>query len=294
MNRVKELKGERDKRVTGLENTTIEENTMSTTRRLSSSEEYNNEDEYADVYVESDDPELYNDIEDDDLLLNDEDFPSDSDVNILDEDFIHESNHHRYQSTSGTDIQHQYRVPQQRRNFQPTQFTTSTRAMSLTEPKYQSPIDIPSLPSSPDRLFDSSLTNTNFAAPQQQMAYSQPSVIQQSPRQEDNKSEYIPQLEDCLFFDHSTIESFIRFHRAQIREVTEFSKKETKLLASFSLGLSSRREEDHVSNSLRDELKTSSEFIGYLDNLDEVLEMKMAAIEAMRDKIRQVLGEEEI
>ncbi|EIE79029.1 hypothetical protein RO3G_03734 [Rhizopus delemar RA 99-880] len=98
-------------------------------------------------------------------------------------------------------------------------------------------------------------------------------------------------VEDCFLFDPNTIQSILRFHRAQIREVTEYSKAETKLLANFSLGLSSRREEK---SSLRDELKTSSEFIEYLDNLDEVLEMKTAAIEALRDRIRQVLGEEEL
>jgi len=73
-------------------------------RQLSSSEEYPNEDEYPDEYPESDDPDLYNDVEDDDLLLHDEDFPSDGDGNILDEDFIHESrydpHHHHHQHAS--------------------------------------------------------------------------------------------------------------------------------------------------------------------------------------------------
>ncbi|KAI8373831.1 P-loop containing nucleoside triphosphate hydrolase protein [Blakeslea trispora] len=106
--------------------------------------------------------------------------------------------------------------------------------------------------------------------------------------------EYKPReevMEEPVTFDPTTIDSFIRFHRAQIREVTEYSKKETKLLANFSLSLSSRREEQ---TSLREELKTSSEFINYLDNLDEVLEIKTAAIEALRDRIRHVLGEEEL
>ena len=132
---------------------------------------------------------------------------------------------------------------------------------------------------------------------QQQQQQMQQQQIQQSLKPDDisNANDFTAQLEDCLFFDPNTIESFIKFHRAQIREVTEFSKKETKLLANFSLGLSSRREDERQSStSLREELKTSSEFIGYLDNLDELLEMKTAAIEALRDRIRHVLGEEEL
>ncbi|KAI9256213.1 P-loop containing nucleoside triphosphate hydrolase protein [Sporodiniella umbellata] len=98
--------------------------------------------------------------------------------------------------------------------------------------------------------------------------------------------------EPCLLFDPAVIQAFTRFHRAQIREVTEYSKAETKLLANFSLALSSRREQLPQA-SLKDDIKTSSEFIEYLDNLDEVLESKTAAIEALRDRIRLVLGEEE-
>ena len=43
-----------------------------------------------------------------------------------------------------------------------------------------------------------------------------------------------------------------------------------------------------------DDIKMSGEFIDYLDRLDEVLEMKIGAIDALRDRIRNVLGEEDI
>lgn len=262
-------------------------------RQPSSSEEYPNEDEYPDEYPESDDPELYNDVEDDDLLLHDEDFPSDGDGNILDEDFIHEN---RY------DHHHQQQV---RSPPQPTR---------VVEQRYnRHPHDIPVMSSSPEYVFDQSQQHQYQYQLQLQQQQQQQQQMQQQQQQQQqmqqhanmqpslkpddapNANDFTAQLEDCLFFDPNTIESFIKFHRAQIREVTEFSKKETKLLANFSLGLSSRREDERQSStSLREELKTSSEFIGYLDNLDEVLEMKTAAIEALRDRIRHVLGEEEL
>jgi hypothetical protein len=245
-------------------------------RQPSSSEEYPNEDEYRDEFVESDDPELYNDVEDDDLLLHDEDFPSDGDVNILDGDFPHEINNN---SNRFIDNQQQQYLSQQHRTYEPSPplpaspASTNARLVPTnTELKYnRHPLDMPAMASSPD------------------YNYEQPKV-DETPTDND----FATQLEDCLFFDPNTIDSFIKFHRAQIREVTEFSKKETKLLANFSLGLSSRRDDERQSSSLREELKTSSEFIGYLDNLDEVLEMKTAAIEALRDRIRHVLGEEEL
>ncbi len=201
--RVKELKGERDTRKT----------TASLAPACSEGFQAEEVDPEDDLLV-SDDPEF----DQDDLLLHHQDFPSDSDLHILDQELPHEN-------------------------------------------MKRQPVDI--LASSP----------ASFLPPLQ------PAVVQSA------------SVEDCFLFDPHTIQSILRFHRAQIREVTEYSKAETKLLANFSLGLSSRREEK---SSLRDELKTSSEFIEYLDNLDEVLEMKTAAIEALRDRIRQVLGEEEL
>ncbi|KAI8974079.1 P-loop containing nucleoside triphosphate hydrolase protein [Pilobolus umbonatus] len=219
-------------------------------RQMSSSEEYPNEDELDD-YV-SDDPDLYN--ENDDLFLHDEDFPSDGD--ILDEDFPHET---KYAPSPPT----RYAVSPPR--YTDTQYMSPP---SLYDAKHRHPLDQPLSP--------------EYAVDQQQLQLLQ--------IQHQQQNEFNNQLESCLFFDPDTIDSFIKFHRAQIREVTEFSKKETKLLANFSLALPSRKEE----SSIREELKTSSEFIEYLDKLDEVLEMKTAAIGALRDKIRHVLGEEEL
>ncbi|GAN09515.1 conserved hypothetical protein [Mucor ambiguus] len=293
--RVKELKGERDRRVIGSDSNDAS-NAMHQ-RQLSSSEEYPNEDEYPDEYPESDDPDLYNDVEDDDLLLHDEDFPSDGDGNILDEDFIHEGRYDLHQQHQ----QHHMRSPPP---------PTASQPARTAEPRYnRHPLDMPAMSSPPDYSYEQSqqqhqyqfqLQQQQQQQQQQQMQQTQSAhvTMQQALKPDDipNANDFTAQLEDCLFFDPNTIESFIKFHRAQIREVTEFSKKETKLLANFSLGLSSRRDDERQSSSssLREELKTSSEFIGYLDNLDELLEMKTAAIEALRDRIRHVLGEEEL
>lgn len=279
-------------------------------RQLSSSEEYTNEDDYVDDFheEESDDNDLYNDVEDDDLLLHDEDFPSDGDVNILDEDFPHENSHQsRYEQQQQQQMQllqeqqmlqqlqqqEQQLLQQHRRSIDPPPSANNRMMIPEGQQKYtRHPLDMP-MSSSPN----------DYPSLQQQ----QQSFLSEEPSSSsinNNNHDFAPsattgptttaaQLEDCLFFDPNTIESFIKFHRAQIREVTEFSKKETKLLANFSLALSSRNEEG-TPVSLREELKTSSEFIGYLDNLDEVLEMKTAAIEALRDRIRHVLGEEEL
>ncbi|KAI9287447.1 P-loop containing nucleoside triphosphate hydrolase protein [Umbelopsis sp. AD052] len=84
---------------------------------------------------------------------------------------------------------------------------------------------------------------------------------------------------------------FVKLHRAQIREITECSKKETKLLATFSLGLSSTQhyaDDEAVANNE----KILEEFEQYLGDLDELLQRKVACAEALRDKMRQLLGDD--
>ncbi|KAI8987301.1 P-loop containing nucleoside triphosphate hydrolase protein [Mycotypha africana] len=283
--RVKELKGEKDRRFVNSDAETISAGNNFIHQQQQarvSSEGYANEDEFPDECIDSDDPDLYNGIEGDDLLLHDEDFPSDGDVNILDEEFPHENNLRQFQSVDSLVLQ------------QPLANTVTGRENGSAL-----------LPTSPDYILESPIPNTAMASqiPQQQVHSNIPST-HHFYRQHSNVAadKLSSKLDDCLFFNPETIESFIKCHRAQIREVTDFSKKETKLLANFTLTLSSRKEDvegalneaqqQQSSSNLKEELKTSSEFIGYLDNLDELLEMKLAAIEALRDRIRQVLGEE--
>jgi hypothetical protein len=110
-------------------------------------------------------------------------------------------------------------------------------------------------------------------------------------QQQQHRHQPPPVYDDTPLIDPQAIEEFIKFHRAEIRETGECSKRETKLMTHFSLTMASRQEEDS-SRRQQDTEKTRVEFQGYLNNLDEVLDMKMAAIDALRDRIRLMLGEE--
>lgn len=81
-------------------------------------------------------------------------------------------------------------------------------------------------------------------------------------------------------FNIDIIQDFLAEHRNEIRTTNECSKKETRYLTDMSLELTTD-----------DRLKISNEFIDYLGNLDDVLERKMAAIDALKDKIRYVLSD---
>ncbi|KAI8060111.1 P-loop containing nucleoside triphosphate hydrolase protein [Gongronella butleri] len=97
-------------------------------------------------------------------------------------------------------------------------------------------------------------------------------------------------MDDTPVFDPEAMEEFIRFHRAEIRETSEWSKKETKLLTHFSLNMSSRQEDSK--DAIHEMDRTMADFHSYLNNLDEILDMKMAAVDALRDRIRSMLGED--
>lgn len=81
-------------------------------------------------------------------------------------------------------------------------------------------------------------------------------------------------------FNIDIIQDFLAEHRNEIRTTNECSKKETRYLTDMSLELTTD-----------DRLRISNEFIDYLGNLDDVLERKMAAIDALKDKIRYVLSD---
>lgn len=83
-------------------------------------------------------------------------------------------------------------------------------------------------------------------------------------------------------FTNDLIQDFLTQHRSQIRTTNECSKTETRYLTNISLGLTTDNK-----------LKMSNQFIDYLGNLDEILERKMSAIDALKDKIRLVLGDAE-
>ncbi|KAG0164160.1 Kinesin-like protein kif24 [Apophysomyces sp. BC1034] len=335
--RVKELKGERDRRA--LSNEIDDGNGL----RASGEEvDFGNDetyqDEYNDVdddYGDSDDPELYNEGEDEDLFLDDEYFPSDGDVNILDEDFPHESNHRLFHEPQQAHPRQNNSNSTRRHNLYNDR-TGGGLAQGRSKPAIDQGRRMPSshtnIPRSrmEESQFDGGMSSSpeiydsmEFSRTRQASGpLARPKISREESTNSINRSQSSvslndfttaplpnkpppapaatimqqePLIDECVLFEPQAIEDFIKYHRAQIREVTECSKKETKLLANFSLSMSSRKElqENGGKTSLRDDLKTSSEFIDYLDHLDEVLEMKMAAIGALRDRIRGVLGEEE-
>lgn len=320
---VKELKGERDRRVVSGNDNPIENNNSDKGASGGEDYDYGNDDSYQDDYAdgdygtESDDPELYHD-DDDDFFLDEEYFPSDGDVHILDEDFPHE-NTHRYfhDSPSGGHHHHHGHSPSSRRHHhhfgasgggfgqtrinKPLSSADQRRGGDSEQQQQQQ-----NLLSASDNLYDTGDIGTPVRRPSATSMHrshstasgsdfatattAKVSMAQQPAATADTTDD-----EDFMF-NQQTIEDFIKFHRAEIREVAESAKKETKLLANFSLSITSLKESQEAGGQRRaeDNLKMSSEFIDYLDRLDEVLEMKMGAIEALRDRIRRVLGEDDI
>ncbi|KAI8377733.1 P-loop containing nucleoside triphosphate hydrolase protein [Radiomyces spectabilis] len=336
--RVKELKGERDRRALG--DNTAEDNNA----RLSTGiddEDYSNDNGYPDddgygdnEYLESDDPELYNEAEDEDVFLQDEGFPSEADINILDEDFPHENpNNGFYQDIHSPGKQPPY-LPRRHGHS----YNERTSNAGLTQAKPRSSMDSPRMRSSgmearsQESRFDRGLLSSSpdasldindveigrsFGDPFLRPPLSRDTSVHSmnrsvssaslndylrntnKPTQPPPPTASVPPsqkelMDGCPLFEPAEIDKFIKVHRAQIREVTDFCKKETKLLSNFSLSMSSRRElQEGGKTSLKDDLRTSSEFIDYLADLDEVLVMKIGAIEALRDRIRSVTGDEE-
>ncbi|KAI9258266.1 P-loop containing nucleoside triphosphate hydrolase protein [Sporodiniella umbellata] len=87
-------------------------------------------------------------------------------------------------------------------------------------------------------------------------------------------------------FRHEHIDEFIRFHRAEIRAMADCTKRENRMVANLTLYLSSQEEEKEVQTR-----RTTSEFLKYLQDLDELLEHKLAAVEALRDRISDTVGQ---
>ncbi|KAI7874927.1 kinesin-domain-containing protein [Lichtheimia hyalospora FSU 10163] len=81
-------------------------------------------------------------------------------------------------------------------------------------------------------------------------------------------------------FDFGQMETILNLHRAQLRQVTECTKLETKLVGKMALELSSQEETTAESNM---------QFKSYLHELDEILEQKAGAVEALRDRINETV-----
>ncbi|EIE88802.1 hypothetical protein G6F55_011256 [Rhizopus delemar] len=270
--RVKELKGERDKRQ--LTANAVQDNNNNIQEEEVYEEVY--EEEVYEAYEEEEEEEYFSnesDILDEDTFneenLFDVDFPHEQDT------FIHSATHDDKRlsepprSDTETYTQHSSRpnsmvyhrsntvqYPDQRplslqKNF-PRSFSTYSKHSTDTAS------DTSSTYSSPQRSFHPTVNTTSMSAPPLQ-------------------------IDSVPSFSNDHIDEFIRFHRAEIREISDCTKRETKLVANMSLQLSADSQ-----------TRNTSEFLKYLQDLDELLEHKLAAVEALRDRISDTVGQIEL
>ncbi|ORX58227.1 kinesin-domain-containing protein [Hesseltinella vesiculosa] len=333
--RVKELKGERDRRgivepnggspmIKGRSGPMFTEDSMlppwqQPTTQPSAPEEEEEDGGY------SDDPDLFQDHDD---FLHDEDFPSDGDVRILDEDFPHEVTYQDDEDDGNAspilhqpsyldndeddDLMFASHVPKRQptpyhRQVPPSDSPSSTgtgtasgMVAATSHLQHHALLDDPAHVNKDNPLDDKASgqqqktsRHLSSATTSPSMARPPPASLAASGRRFD-ASPGLLQMDDALVFDPEVIEEFIKFHRAEIRETNEWGKKETKLLTNFSLNMSSRKEDQASSGKdpALDMDRTMADFQSYLNNLDEVLDMKMAAVDALRDRIRSMLGED--
>lgn len=82
------------------------------------------------------------------------------------------------------------------------------------------------------------------------------------------------------------MEVFIQEHQAQMRDCAELTKRETKLLAQVTLGMSStvHAQSTGFSNS-------RESFMKYLSDLDEIVDEKLITIVAMSQKLKALRGQ---
>ncbi|KAF7731619.1 Kinesin-like protein kif24 [Apophysomyces ossiformis] len=311
--RVKELKGERNRQghmertSSGSGNSAPDDLTYHNGSRIDGRlDENENEDDYDDdedkyVYDEDSNGEYYSN--DDSDILDDDTFNVDEE-NIFDVDFPHEEDafirsntfaspshkpfhtrpnhlyHHPHHPSN--DFQDELIAPDSPVISRPQRWSASDRH-SLTDPMVQSfaGLSMSSHTHSMTSSMNDSTTAINSPHQRQQFSTPQPSL---------QPTDSLPQ------FDMLQMDEFVKFHRAQIREVTECTKRETKLVTNMSLDLSFNQESEGSqdgSMGLDEESKwkSSSQFHQYLQDLDEILEQKLAAVEALRDRISDTVGQ---
>lgn len=134
----------------------------------------------------------------------------------------------------------------------------------------------------------SSLDDTNYSAPQRITVDT--SLAYQSQPQQQQQQTPTSSISSMPSFSFDKMDEFVKFHRAEIREITDCTKKETKLVANISLDLSSNFEDQQQQNNQ----KSQSQFVKYLRDLDEVLDRKLAAVEALRDRINDTVSQVEL
>ncbi|CAO3592570.1 unnamed protein product [Absidia cylindrospora] len=113
---------------------------------------------------------------------------------------------------------------------------------------------------------------------------------------------------------YNDMEGFVKLHRAEIRAITDYNKRENKLVATLSLQLTSNQDisggdEDKVNdNNENDNIsgfgggpkkgtkltagqyKSSQQFRTYLHSLDDMLQKKMESIAALHERVNGALS----
>lgn len=89
------------------------------------------------------------------------------------------------------------------------------------------------------------------------------------------------------------IRSFIKLHRAQIKELEDCIKKEKKMISKLSLTVSSHHDFNDGKESEADQEETTKLYEDYLNDLEDILECKVACVETLRERIKAELGDEE-
>ncbi|KAG0379874.1 Kinesin-like protein kif24 [Mortierella sp. AD032] len=84
----------------------------------------------------------------------------------------------------------------------------------------------------------------------------------------------------------TTMNEFIQEHQAQMRDCQELTKRETKLLAQVTLGMSSAVHAQSTGFS-----NNRESFMKYLSDLDEIVDEKLITIVAMSQKLKSLRGQ---
>ncbi|KAF9537865.1 Kinesin-like protein kif24 [Mortierella hygrophila] len=82
------------------------------------------------------------------------------------------------------------------------------------------------------------------------------------------------------------MDAFIQEHQAQMRDCAELTKRETKLLAQVTLGMSSTVHAQSTGFS-----NNRESFLKYLSDLDEIVDEKLITIVAMSQKLKALRGQ---
>ncbi|CAO3612949.1 unnamed protein product [Mucor hiemalis] len=306
--RVKELKGERDRKSPMERSTSGSGHSIPDTNSQQWMENTSNEDDYeedeADEDDDDDDPYIHDDSNDDYFsnesdILDDDTFNVDEE-NIFDVDFPHEQDaliHTNFNNTNLTPPQKSPPPPVPNSTMKYTTTTSGSRPNSMTFNERPSSLQLKrsssTLPRSfsmysPSRNSMESDNSSTYSAPQRQQPQQ---FLPHSPTEQRIQNDQSFSLSGVPSFSYDRMDEFVKFHRAEIREITDCTKKETKLVANISLDLSSNQE---FTEGNQVDMKSNIQFCKYLQDLDEILERKLAAVEALRDRISDTVSQIEI